>query len=260
MMLSLAGCLAPAHAADRPARVPAVTIFAAASLADAFTELARRLEAQHPGWRFTTSFAGSQQLAAHIEHGASADVFAAADRRWMEYLEQRGLLAGAAHDFARNRLVVIVPRANPGRVRTLEDLARPGLKLVIGADTVPVGRYSREALAKLASAPGFGADFAERVLRNVVSEEENVQGVVAKVQLGEADAGFVYRSDVAAPVQSAVAGLEIPDAYNVVATYPIAILKDAPHAAGAQLVVDFLLSRQGQQLLRTHHFLPVEAQ
>src|SRR5207247_7756162 len=133
------------------------------------------------------NLAGSQQLAAQIEQGARADLFASADARWMAYLATRDLLDGAPRVFARNRLVVIVPRTNPARIGRLQDLARRGVKLVLGAPAVPVGQYSREALRNLSRIDGFGADYARRVLANLVSEEENVKSVVGKVQLGEAD-------------------------------------------------------------------------
>jgi molybdate transport system substrate-binding protein len=122
-------------------------------------------------------------------------LFASADARWMQYAQERHLLAGAPRAFAHNRLVVIVPNSNPAALVRLRDLARSGVKLVLGADAVPVGRYGREMLAKLSADASFGTDFAARVLGNVVSDEESVSGVVAEVQLGEADAGIVYRSD-----------------------------------------------------------------
>src|SRR6185295_5146413 len=124
------------------------------------------------------------------------DVFASADQRWMDYLKERERLDGDAVVFAHNRLVVVVPRTNPGRVSRLEDLARPGVKLVIGAEAVPVGAYTRQAIRRLADRDGFPDRYADRVLANVVSEEENVRSVVGKVQLGEADAGVCYQSDV----------------------------------------------------------------
>ena len=232
-------------------------VFAAASLSDAFTELGRRLERRQPGLSVRTSFAGSQQLATQIEQGAAADVFASADERWMDYVRQRGLLSGESVVFARNRLVVIVPRSNPARIRRLQDLARGGIKLVIGADPVPVGRYSRTALRKLAADPAFGADFAARTLRNVVSEEENVKSVVGKVQLGEADAGVVYRSDVTAAVARYLQVLELPVEANVIAAYPIARLKGSNAPEAAQAFVDLLLSPEGQRLLERRGLIPV---
>ncbi len=145
--------LGPSPAWGGPAG--SLTVFAGGSLTEAFTVLGKVIEQRSPGLRVTHNFAGSQQLATQIEQGARADVFASADHRWMDYVVQRGLGAGSATEFVRNVLVVIVPRANPARIERLQDLAKPGVKVVLCADTVPVGRYSREALEKLNRAPGF---------------------------------------------------------------------------------------------------------
>ncbi len=238
---------------------PTLTVFAAASLTDAFGELGRTFEQQHRGVTVRFSFAGSQQLASELEQGASADVFASADERWMTYAKDRGRIDGEPRIFARNRLVVIVPRTNPARIAALADLARRGTKVVMAAEAVPVGKYSREALQNLAGAPGFPAQYDRRVLANVVSQEENVKGVVAKVQLGEADAGVVYRSDVTPSVSRYVRVFEIPDAYNVIASYPIAIVKDAPNAEAARQFVDLVTSAAGQRALQAHGLLPAAA-
>jgi molybdate transport system substrate-binding protein len=240
--------------AETPRRL---NVFAAASLADAFTALARAFETQHAGCVVQMNFAGSQQLAAQIEQGASADVFASADRRWMDYVQEHGLLAAPPRDFVRNRLVVILPLANPAHLERLHDLARPGLLLILGADSVPIGHYSREVLARLAAAPGFGADFAARVLANLRSNEETVTGVLAKVQLGEADAGIVYRSDVTGPLTAKLRTLDIPDQYNVAANYPIGVLENAPNPVGARALLDLILAPEGQDILRAHGFLPI---
>jgi molybdate transport system substrate-binding protein len=234
-----------------------INVFAAASLTEAFGQLATLAQQRHPGWRVDLQFAGSQQLAMQIEQGAPADVFASADEHWMSHLRDRGLLAGEPLDFAHNRLVVIVPKANPGRVEHVEDLARPGIKLVLGAAAVPVGRYSREVLDNLSRTAPFGRDYREHVLRNLVSEEQDVKGVVAKVQLGEADAGMVYGSDVTAKVAAAVRILPIPGAQNVTATYPIAALKNAADLEAARAFVELVLSPEGQRVLREQGLIPV---
>ena len=224
-------------------------IFAAASLTGAFTDLGHTLEQQRPGLRVLFNFAGSQQLASQIEQGAGAEVFASADERWMNHVRDCALLGSTATAFARNRLVVIVPRTNPARIARLQDLARGGVKLVMGGEAVPVGRYGRTMFTNLARDPAFGKDFATRTLRNVVSEEENVNAVVSKVQLGEADAGVVYRSDVTPTVARFVRVFEIPASANVIATYPIAVLKSAQRPELAQAFVDLVLSEPGQQAL-----------
>jgi molybdate transport system substrate-binding protein len=175
----------------------------------------------------------------------------------MNYAKERGLLSGEPSIFAKNRLVVIIPRTNPARIQRLQDLARGGVKLVIGADAVPVGRYGRAVLRNLALDPAFGRDFAALTLRNVVSEEENVKSVVGKVQLGEADAGIVYRSDVTAAVARFIHVIEIPESANVIASYPIALVKDARESDTARAFVDLVLSRDGQRILERRGLIPV---
>ena len=202
------------------------------------------------------NFAGSQQLAVQIEQGAQADLFASADRRWMTYVEEKSLLAEPARPFARNRLVVIVPAGNPARIGRLQDLARRGVKTVIGAASVPVGAYTRQMLAKLAQAPGFPADFERKVLANVVSQEENVKAVVTKVQLGEADAGVAYVSDATGPGARRLRTIPVPEAQNVVAGYPIARLAAAKAPVAAAAFAELLLGPDGQAVLRRFGLLP----
>jgi molybdate transport system substrate-binding protein len=152
-----------------------------------------------------------------------------------------------------------VPKTNPARIGKLQDLSRGGIKLVIAADAVPVGRYSRTVLRNLSKTKDFPADYATRALRNVVSEEENVKSVVSKVQLGEADAGLVYQSDVTRAVSRYVRVFEIPEGANVLASYPIALLKDAPAPDAAKAFVELLLSADGQRVLERHGLMPVAA-
>ncbi len=256
LRLALAALALPvSHQSTDPAP-PTLTVYAAASLTEAFRDLGRALEQSHPGLSVQFNFSGSQQLVLQLEQGATADVFASADQRWMDYAREKGLVQGDAPVFARNRLVVIVPRTNPARIGRLQDLARRGVKLVVAAEAVPVGKYSREALEKLAAAPGFPAQYDRRVLANVVSQEENVKGVVSKVQLGEADAGLVYRSDVTSAVSRYVRVFEIPEASNVIAAYPIAILKSARNPEAARLFRDLVTSDEGQRVLQQHGLLP----
>ena len=232
-------------------------VFAAASLSDAFGEIKDQFEKAHPGIVVQLNLAGSQQLALQIEQGSVADVFASADVRWMDHVRERSLLGGDPVDFARNRLIVIVPRTNPARIGRLQDLARRGTKVVIGAEAVPVGRYGREMLANLARTGGFNPDFARRVLANVVSEEENVKSVGGKVQLGEADAGIVYRSDVTPSLGRFVRSFEIPDSANVIATYPIAVTRNPRLPEAAHDFVAWVLSPTGQKALQSHGLIPI---
>ena len=256
LLLALIG-QSPLHAQSTPAGHPrTLQVFAAASLSDAFTEIGHQLERQRPGLRVRINFAGSQQLAAQIEQGALADVFASADERWMSHVQERGLLTGEPVIFAHNRLVAIVPKTNPARIRRLQDLARGGVKLVLAADAVPVGRYSRAVLQNLSRDAAFGADFATRTLRNVVSEEENVKSVVGKVQLGEADAGLVYRSDVTSTVARFVRVIELPESANIIASYPIALVRDAKEPNAGAAFVALVLSPAGQQILERRGLIP----
>ena len=249
----------PAAAQDGGAASSALTVFAAASLADAFEELGALFQRGHAGITVRFNFSGSQQLAAQLEHGAAADVFASADQRWMDQVRRRGLAAGEPMVFAHNRLVIVTPAENPARIERLEDLSRPGLKLVLAADAVPAGRYSREVLRSLSGRPGFGPDYERRVLANVVSEEENVKGVVAKVQLGEADAGVVYRSDVTPALGTKLRVLDIPAGANIVASYPIVVLSASGAPGAARTFVELVRGAEGRATLARHGLTPPSA-
>jgi molybdate transport system substrate-binding protein len=234
-----------------------LTVFAAASLTAAFAEMKTSLETRNPDLSITFNFASSTQLRAQLEQGARADVFASADEKQMDLARQAGLLADEPVVFAHNRLVVILPRDNPASIETLQDLSRPGVKLDVASQTAPIGAYTRQFLQRASAAPAFGADFEQRVLANVVSEEENVKQVVAKVRLGEADAGICYVSDVTSEAASDLATIDIPDELNQIATYPIAVLKDAGDPALARAFLDYVLSTEGQAILRGQNFVSV---
>jgi molybdate transport system substrate-binding protein len=242
--------------AQQPPSSSPLTVYAAASLTEAFAALGRAFEARHPGTTIRFNFAGSQQLAFQLEQGAPADLFASADRRWIDYVKEKGLVSGETPVFARNRLVVILPKGNPARIERLAHLARRGTKLVVAAEAVPAGTYTREMLRNLAAAPGYPKGYEAQVLANVVSQEESVKGVVSKVQLGEADAGVVYQSDVTPGVDRYVTRLEIPDASNVIAGYRIAVLQAATNTEAARLFVDLISSQEGQRIIRQHGLLP----
>jgi molybdate transport system substrate-binding protein len=158
---------------------------------------------------------------------------------------------GAEREFARNRLVVVTPRDNPASIAGLQDLARPGVKLVLAAHQVPAGAYSLDFLARAAASPWFTAAFSPTVLANVVSYEQSVKAVLSKVALGEADAGIVYASDASS---ADVARIEIPDGLNPVASYPLAPIANAANPALARRFVDYVLSPAGQAILASHGF------
>ncbi len=225
-----------------------LVIFAAASLTGAFQEIGQSFKAANPGVQVSFNFAGSQILRTQLEQGAAADVFASADQKNMDLLESENLiLRDSIQRFATNSLVVVIPASNPGGVQSLRDLARPGLKLVIADTSVPAGNYTRQVLTKMSQDAIYGADFSTNVLANVVSNETDVKQVVAKVELGEADAGIVYLSDaVAAP---GLLTLPIPANFNVTASYPIAVLADAPAPNLARAFIEYVTSPAGQSIL-----------
>ncbi len=241
-LLVLAGCGGTSGADS--AAPQELTILAASSLTGAFSDLATAFEAQNDGVTVLLNFASSAQLAAQLREGATADLFASANPAQMEAVVDAGLVTGGATDlFAANRLAIIVPAGNPARIAALEDLARPGVRLLVAAPGVPVRQYTDEMLALL--------PFAQQtaITANIVSEESNVRQVAAKIALGEADAGIVYTTDLTPDIASEVAQVPIPDALNVVATYPIAPLNDAPHPAWARRFIEFTLSPEGQAIL-----------
>jgi molybdate transport system substrate-binding protein len=244
--------LAPACERAAPAERELV-VFAAASLREVFTRLGAELQRAHPGTELRFNFAGSQELRTQLEHGASADVFAAADFRHMDALVRAGSAATPAL-FARNEPVLVVAQESAASLRSLADLPAAE-RIVIGTPEVPIGRYTLQIL-DLASAR-LGADFRARVEARVVSRELNVRQVLAKVTLGEAQAGIVYRSDARAAGDE-VAVVDIPPNLNVVAEYPIAVLARAPHPALARAFVELVRSPRGQAELAAAGFLRPE--
>lgn len=251
MLLLVAACN-PAPAAEETG----LTVFAAASLTDAFTELGEAFTAE-TGIATQFNFAGSNQLVNQIAQGAPADVFASASEGQMTAAVIPGRIDAAAPvPFATNRLVLAIAPDNPAAITTIQDLARPGMLLVLAAPEVPAGQYALDFLEAAAADPALGPAFREAVLANVVSNEANVRAVLTKVLLGEADAGIVYSSDMTG--EGARAGrIDIPDPLNQTAVYPIAPLNDTPRTAEAEAFVAFVLSPTGQAILARHGFAPV---
>ncbi|WP_374686710.1 molybdate ABC transporter substrate-binding protein [Promineifilum sp.] len=259
LLVLLTGCgRAQQESAQATAAEDAVTltVFAAASLTDAFGEIKSVFQAANPGVTVAFNFAGSNQLATQIGEGAPADVFASANAAQMDAAVESGRIdADAAAIFATNRLVVVYPADNPAGIAALPDLAAPDTLIVLAAEEVPAGRYSLEFLNLASADPALGASFKEAVLGNVASYEENVRSVLNKVSLGEADAGIVYASDLIGVED--VASLEIPGALNVVAEYPIASLNDSAQAEAAAGFIALLLSDKGQTILANYGFGPI---
>ena len=255
--LLLAACGGSSTSSGTPTPSPSVTlnVFAAASLTESFNEIASTYHQMYPNITIKPVYNGSQILEQQIASGAPADVFASADTANMQKASQAGLV-GTSQIFVKNRLVVIIPLSNPGKIMSLKDLARKGVKIDLEAATVPAGKYSRQALINLSKSPDYGANYGSTVLANVVSQEDNVKAVVQKVQLGEADAGFVYVTD-AFSASGKVTVIDIPDPYNVIAQYPIAVVKSSSHASDAQAFMAFVLSPAGQAIMKKYQFIPV---
>jgi molybdate transport system substrate-binding protein len=232
-----------------------LTVFAAASLTDAFTELGKAFDAKMGG-KTNFQFAGSQVLRTQLENGAKADVYASASSSQFDPLVKAGLISSGTV-FTRNRLVVIVPKKGAGNVKTLADLGKPGVKLVIADKTVPAGQYARQIFDALGKSKQFGTDYTARVLKNIVSEETNVRQVALKVQLGEADAGVVYTTDVTPNLAPNVIQIAIPARYNVIAKYPIGVLKNSSNPNTAKAFMDFVISLEGQSILGKWGFLAI---
>ena len=223
-------------------------VYAASSLAESFTAMERAFEAAHPGTDVALEFAGSQVLRLQIEQGAPADVFASANPAHMQALVRGGRVR-ESRIFAHNELVLIVPPENPAGIESFGDLPRAS-RLVIGTENVPVGGYTREALRRAEAAGGAG--FMASVLARVASEESNVRLVRAKVELGEADAAVVYRTDTVATERVRV--IDIPPDANVSADYSIGIVDDAPSPGLAEQWLAFVLSEEGRRVLARYGF------
>jgi len=250
---------APAAAPEpAPAPVPAkeeqLVVFAAASLRDAFTTLSDAFKAANSGITVTLNFAGTQELRTQLEQGAQVDVFASADQKHMGELLKAGRVKDPAL-FARNEPVIVVAKESAKKLKGIADL--PKLKkLVIGVPEVPIGRYTLQILDR--ASEKFGKKFAEQTLAKVVSRELNVRQVLAKVSLGEADAGIVYRTDALSLKEGKenVTVVDIPPDINVIAEYPIAVVTDAPHPRLAEQWVKLVQSELGQRALQSAGFLP----
>lgn len=220
-----------------------LTVFAAASLTDSFNAAGESFRRQRGGVILRFNYAGTPTLVTQIEQGAHADVFASADTANMDRLQADGLTGGAPQVFAHNQLEIVVAPGNPKHVSDLSGLARRDVLYISEAPTVPAGKYSLQALQKA------GVSATPRSL------EADVKSVVSKIELGEADAGIVYATDVSA-AGNRVQGVPIPAVYNVVATYPIVVLKGAANAEAAGAFVAFLLTPAGQALLVRFGFQP----
>lgn len=254
LLISIVSC--DISSPSKAVQTQTITVLAAASLTEPFSELGGRFEAQNPHTKVEFSFAGSQQLAQQLGQGAPGDVFASSSQKYLDAAAQANRVAkDKAQIFAKNRLVVIYPKVNPAGLEDLQDLAKPGLKLILAVNEVPVGEYSLDFLAKASNDPAFSPMFKAAVLKNVVSFEENVKAVYTKIALGEADAGIVWISDITSDGAGQVGSLDIPEALNVIAAYPIAAISDSKHPDLARAFIDLVMSQAGQQVLQKYHFI-----
>ncbi|MFI1167396.1 molybdate ABC transporter substrate-binding protein [Streptomyces sp. NPDC020801] len=233
---------AGASASSSPKLSGAVTVFAAASLKEGFTALGKEFEQQHPGTKVTFNFGGSDTLAASITAGAPADVFAAASAKTMKIVTAKQDAAGTPVTFVRNQLEIATLPGNPDKVTSLKDLTRTGLKVVLCDKTVPCGAAAQKALA------------ASDLKLTPVSYEQDVKSALTKVELKEADAAVVYKTDVKAAGDK-VEGVEFPESAKAVNDYPITLLKDAPNAATAKAFIELVTSAEGQKVLTRAGFL-----
>ncbi|PVC68316.1 molybdate ABC transporter substrate-binding protein [Streptomyces sp. CS081A] len=228
----------PASGSASGAPAANLTVLAAASLTDVFKEAGAAYEKSHPGTKLTFSFAGSQELVAQVSQGSPADVLVTADTKSMDKVRAD---TGTPAIIAKNRLVIATGEGNPHKVDDLKDLADTKLKVVLAAPEVPAGKYSKQILDK------------QKIAVKPVSQEPSVRAVLSKVELGEADAGLVYRTD-AERAKDKVDAVEIPDDQNAVAQYPAATLKESKNAEAATAFVAWLSSPEGQKFLQDAGF------
>lgn len=246
VVLAGVGCRAGSRTPERARLV----IFAAASLRDVFAEMAARFELVAPGVEVSFNFAGTQELRAQLEHGAQVDVFASADIKQMAALVQEQLVREPVV-FADNEPVLVVGKDVAEVVTTFDRLPQ-ARRIVLGAEDVPIGRYTARILERASQI--IGPDFGRLVSERIVSRELSVRHVLTKVLLGEADAGIVYRTDARGEAEGRLLVVDIPKEVNVVAEYPMALLVNAPNESEGQRWIDFVLSSVGSNILSAHGF------
>ncbi len=234
-------CAAPLQAAE-------LSVFAASSLTEVLTEIADTFAERRPGDRVLLNFAGSQTLATQIEQGAPADLLISANQAVMERLQADALVT-EVQPLLGNRLAVATRPGLQPALTGLRDLARADLLLTIGNHQVPVGAYTQQLFDKLTENPAYGKDLVARIKKNIVSEEGRAKAIVAKLLLGEADAGIVYRSDIRS---GQLLSIEVPEELNPLAIYPLAKVRDNP---STEQFYAYLLSSEAEEIFRRHRFL-----
>ena len=220
-----------------------ITVFAASSLTESFDAMAKQFEKKYPDVSVKFDYDASSNLATQINQGAPADVFASADQNNLQKTIDSGAVTPPAVVFARNRLEIAVEKGNPKKIKSLADLQKSGLVVVLCADQVPCGKYAAQSLAMAG------------VTINPSSKEENAKATLSKVSIGEADASIVYVTDVKAS-KGTTSGVKIADKQNVIATYPMGVVKESQNATAAKAWVQYVTSKDGQKTLRKFGFLP----
>jgi molybdate transport system substrate-binding protein len=273
---ALAGCsstgASPATGAAGPSTAPAtealgtapasattgaeLTIYAAASLKGALDRAKATYESANPGTTLTISTDSSSALETQIEQGAPVDVFLSADTSNPKKLVDAGLADGDPVAFAGNELTVVVPLGNPAAIASPADLARPGVKVIAAGEAVPITKYATQLVANLATETGYPADFVAAYTANIVSREDNAKALIAKIELGEGDAGIVYVTDARASTK--VVTIDVPDAANVPATYDGVVVKAASNPVAAHAFLAWFAGPDGQAILGGLGFLPAQ--
>jgi len=251
MLVLLAG-LSPALAEEGER----LTVFCGAGLTGALSEIGGVYEnATNISVEF--NFDGVPALRSQIEQGAYADILVSANLKHMNALKSEGFINNSTVEvFARNKVAIIVPNDNPASITGLTDLASPGVKILMGTKDLPAGDYALQVLDKLAADPEYGPAYRESVLSNVVSQETTVNRIVSKIALGEADAGFAFISDVSPQMVGKVTRILIPEKYNVVGDFPVAVLSQSKYPVEAQAFLDMIMSTEGQSILGKYGFIP----
>lgn len=253
MLLVLVSCRSPKEADGRNPHE--LIVFAAASLSDSFTEIEGAFEQAHPGANLIMNFASSSQLAAQLREGVRADVFASANQNQMQIAVASGRVDSTEVKlFAANMLTIVVPAGNPAKIQSLTDLGSADVSLLMTVEGVPVRDYADQIISSLSAAT------QEKIYANLVSEESNVRQVSTKIALGEADAGIVYTSDITPDIAERVEQIIIPDFQNLVAAYPIAVIRDSQTKDLANSFIDYVLSEPGQEVMANWGFIPIQTQ
>ncbi|MDO9540535.1 MAG: molybdate ABC transporter substrate-binding protein [Methanocalculus sp.] len=237
-----------------------IIVYTAASLTGVSKDLGSAFESMYPGTKITFNLAGTQTLKNQIEMGAYADVFMSASTRYTNEMMDDGYLVNdTVKKFTSNYIVIIVPSGNPGNIQSHTDLTRPGLKIAMGTEEVPVGINTRIVIDKQSASPDTPDGWKDAVYQNVVTYETTEPGVVTKVSLGEVDAGFVYESSFSAAKTGSLELIPIPEEYNALQIYTLGILTDSTNKKTGETFIEFILSDDGQKILKEYGFSSISS-